>query len=230
MIWRRKAVEDQFADWVEDRWQWLDEHFPQKNPALILPTKAFFNAPSGRDHATAEAVLADVQAHYRIKDAKISLIRQPEKSEYRAQDFNLTSDVAGTFLGAETHSEITYQPELMQSPRAFIATIAHEVAHFVLRDFVDDAPGGYEEHELLTDLTVIHFGFGILALTGARDVGWQGYLSNATRAYALAVFLASHKIDPALALEQLDRFTKRLLNKAIKQHARNSAEHPSGVK
>ena len=71
----------------------------------------------------------------------------------------------------------------------FIATMAHELMHLKLAPHVEDRPGGEATHELATDLHVIAEGFGTFQLEAAEDAGWSGYLSQPTRAYALALFL-----------------------------------------
>ena len=62
MFWSRPIVSEDLKDWILDCFDWFDARFePPKTP--ILPTKAFFNAPSGTNEETAKRVLDDVKRH-----------------------------------------------------------------------------------------------------------------------------------------------------------------------
>jgi len=84
---------------------------------LILPTRAFFTVPLGRDHATAEAVFADVKRLMGLEDRSYHLYRLPEKIEeidnHNYQDITM---VAGTFEAEGNDAIISYTLEIMQVP------------------------------------------------------------------------------------------------------------------
>jgi hypothetical protein len=94
---------------------------------------------------------------------------------------------------------ITYAPDLLEDPTGLVATLAHELSHYLLAgqaDLVED-----ETHELMTDLMVAFTGLGVFGANSAFSFqqfgdafsqGWRsrgaGYLSPRSWAFALAVF------------------------------------------
>lgn len=183
---------------------------------VILPTRAFFTAPFGRDHATAEAVFADVKRLMGLEDRMYHLYRLPEKIEeidnHNYQDITM---VAGTFGVEGDDAIISYSSETMQVPLNFIATLAHELAHDLLPkpQTNDDLP----EIEMHTDFLCIVMGFGVVQALGARQAGWAGYLSNELRMFALAIFLKLRGLPIEAALNALDGNLGKKLKRAVKQ-------------
>jgi hypothetical protein len=108
-------------------------------------------------------------------------------------------DPNGTFRIEGGEAVISYAPDLIDDPMNLVATLAHEMAHYLLAaesDLVED-----ETHELMTDLTVAYVGLGVFGANSAFSFeqhgdafsqGWRsrssGYLSPRSWAFALAVF------------------------------------------
>ncbi|MEM8788254.1 MAG: hypothetical protein AAGE76_08325 [Pseudomonadota bacterium] len=210
----RPLVTEDISDWVDAAFDWFDDRFPAP-PQPILPTPDFFMAPSGRDEATARKILADVQ---RLMGAdqplEIVPIRQlPAEWRVTVHD---TADVAGTFQQADGVSVISYDPELMANPLAFINMVVHEVMHARLAGLDDDLPGGPKAVEPVTDLGCIIAGFGIFQLETADRLGWAGYLSQQTRAHALAVFLQRRGLGEEAIAGFLSSRCKKLLRRAAR--------------
>lgn len=229
MIWKRALVSDEIADWVTDRFSWLVTTLGPKtffeHTKLVLPTRSFFKTGGGTDEATASAIFDEVRAHMGVDHWPVRLTPLGTVSDDFGAATYETSQVAGTFYTPQDGpAVITYRPGLMRTPKAFIGTLAHELAHYILAPHVHTAPGGEEEHELLTDLTVIYAGLGVIDLQGARDVGWKGYLTSDTRAYALATFLRLKDLDPELATPFLDTYLKGRMKRALKQRDERADE------
>lgn len=215
MFWSKPLVSDDMSAWVEECFDWFDARFAApKDP--ILPTKAFFKAGKGQDEATARAVLEDVQ---RLLGFDLPINLEPLSKlppEYR-HSYQSLSEVAGTYQETEDGRLIHYDPEMMSRPMQFINTMVHEVMHARLAGLEDQVPGGYEAHELATDLGCIIAGFGVFQLQAADDAGWSGYLTQPTRAHALAVFLDQRGLGAEAVSSHLSGRCNRLLAKAFKQ-------------
>lgn len=213
MFWRRKLVSDELAAWTVDVFAWLIETLGPEvffhSIELVRPTRAFFATGDGTDHATAVSVFAEVRAHMRMAGWPCVLVRQDTEIDPLVGRGVLVEhgarDPGGTFCFDGEHAVITYNPELMSAPQAFIGMLAHELAHYLLAPHVEDAPGGAELHEFVTEVTAIFAGFGIFQLEAgftaqANNEGWLignlGYISSEHRAYALALFLRAKGIDP----------------------------------
>ncbi|QHQ35094.1 hypothetical protein [Algicella marina] len=229
MFWRRSLVSEEIADWVTDRFGWLVTTLGPatffEHTKLVLPTRSFFATGSGSDEATASAIFDEVRTHMGVNHWPVRLVPLGTVGEDFGAATYETSQIAGTFYTPEDGpAVITYRPGLMRTPKAFIGTLAHELAHYILAPHVHHAPGGEEEHELLTDLTVIYAGMGVIDIQGARDVGWQGYLRSDTRAYALATFLRLKDVDPDVAMPFLDTYLQRRLKRALAQRDERADE------
>ncbi|MEL6876412.1 MAG: hypothetical protein AAGM33_13165 [Pseudomonadota bacterium] len=67
----------------------------------------------------------------------------------------------------EQFAEIRYNPKHAEDPESLIATFAHELSHYLMSSANSDPPGGWEIHELTTDLTSVYLGFGIFMADSA---------------------------------------------------------------
>ena len=221
MIWRRRPlVSDDIADWTEAQFDWAEETFGADWAAarrLVLPTKAFFTAPSGRTPQVAQAIADDIARIIGMDPVPVEPIAQIDAAWRHSHE--ALSSVGGTWASDGTQYWITYDPDLMHRPTAFIALIAHEMMHARLAPVAHTLPGGAETEEPATDLHVITHGFGLFQLEGASELGWQGYLSQPTRAHALAVFLTRTGIYPREAMDRLGGANRRALARALKDLA-----------
>ena len=104
----------------------------------------------------------------------------------------------------------------MSRPLVFINTMAHEVMHARLSGHENEIPGGLEAHELATDLGCIIAGFGVFQLQAADDSGWSGYMTQPSRAYALATFLDQRRLGPEVVDAHFSARCRRYLKRALK--------------
>ena len=139
---------------------------------------------------------------------------------------------AGTFQVTGNKAVVSYGVDLIQDPRALIAVFAHELCHYLQETVPEPSPGGFRAHELMAELAVAYCGFGVFAANAAfhfeqhRDAfsqGWstkrQGYLSERTWAFAIALFLtlkghpgaARDALKPNIAqtVKQAERYLER---------------------
>ena len=63
--------------------------------------------------------------------------------------------------------EITYSPAALRDPSGFIATMAHELSHYLMATIPLEPPGGPEAKEPATDICSIFLGFGVFAANSA---------------------------------------------------------------
>lgn len=215
MFWLRPSVSDDMRSWILDCFDWFDDVFePPLSP--IVPTKAFFNAPKGRDLSTAKLVLEDVKRHMKYAGDVQIFPLNVLPVEYR-HDYQATSAVAGTFENTDSVSVIRYDPHQMDRPIGFINLIAHELMHGRLSGYENAVPGGEAAHELATDLGCIIAGFGTFQLQAADDAGWFGYMTQESRAFALAVFLERRGLGIETVTPWLSAKCTRFVRRACKE-------------
>ncbi|MEM9477901.1 MAG: hypothetical protein AAGA71_21665 [Pseudomonadota bacterium] len=203
--------------WIDTCFDWFDARFaPPELP--ILPTKEFFGAPGGTDSATARLVLEDVTRllgfERPVELHPIDMV--PAEYMHNYQDL---SSVAGTYQDIDGIAVIRYNPDDMHRPLAFINTLAHEVMHARLAGMEHEVPGGADAHELATDLGCVIAGFGVFQMQAADDAGWSGYLSQQSRAYALARFLRRRALGLEAVDGHLSQRCRKLLRRALKDLA-----------
>lgn len=204
----RTFLEPEIEAWHLETWAILKERFSAEitlsETPVVLPTTRDFPATSATGHKRAVHVFDCVRRHMQIEDWPCRLEAQRERrSGQRMAEFVFLQgedEPNGTFRiepGGEV--VITYAPDLIERPVALTATLAHELAHYLLSaeaDLVED-----ETHELMTDLTVAYTGLGVFGANAAFSFeqhgdafgqGWRtqrsGYLSPRSWAFALAVF------------------------------------------
>lgn len=107
----------------------------------------------------------------------------------------------------------------------FVGTLVHELCHIKL--IGEKRINAYDnDHEYLTDLTAVYFGFGIFLANAAfqnKRYHWgewkiekQGYLTPETIGYALALFTYLKKIKKPVWSRKIDSVTRRYFKRSLR--------------
>ncbi len=186
--------------WLLEEFDGLDKH---RGGILATPDGACFPDSDLSGDARAEELLRQVMAIADIADWPARLVMEDGEPELRAvsQMHAVTPETGwamGTFQSVEDGeggwlAEIVASRQQLGDEGALVATLAHEVSHYLLSSTKRPVPGGEDCHELLTDLAAVFLGFGIFLGNNARYghhtqgelgtqyggwyvSGWQGYL------------------------------------------------------
>lgn len=238
--WRRPPlVAAREAGWILDAYHWFLTHFGDVDHAertrLVEPIDAHFGSAADRD--VARVLFEGCKRHAGLADWDCVLeARQGEDFDLLAASivaFSGDGGPAGTYRMPDEPDgipTIAYDPKLVAEPVVLVATFAHELAHGLLDSVEAEPPGGEDFEEPMTDLAAVFLGFGIFLCNAAFDfrqdfdgqwASWRttthGYLPEDTLAFALALFLRVHAIDPAIALGHLDGNPRRYLREALEQ-------------
>ena len=221
MFWGKKqSISDDLKDWIYDSFDWAEATFGRDWSAsrkLITPTKDNFTAPSGETPEVAQQIANDIAKIIPVRQIPVAPLDMLDPElRHNYQDLG---SVAGTYQHDWDNPLISYDPALMRTPVAFINTMTHELMHARLANYVALMPGGEGAHELSTDLHCITHGFGIFALEGPAIMGWSGYMTQESRAYALAVFLDRHGIPADEAYARLNGRSAKALKRAVAEVA-----------
>ncbi|HYC98834.1 hypothetical protein [Brevundimonas sp.] len=206
----RRFLDPDVEDWHLDTWRILIERFGTevalRDTPVALPTREFFPPTEARGHDKARHIFDCVRAIMQMPEADWPCRLEPQPRRMtgeRVAEFVTIAgdqDPNGTFrIEPDGEVVISYAPDLLDDPGALVATLAHEMAHYLLAaeaDLVED-----ETHELMTDLAVVYAGLGVFGANtafrfeqhgDAFSQGWSsrssGYLSPRSWAFALAVF------------------------------------------
>jgi hypothetical protein len=222
-------------------YKWLIGEFgPLGDTPLVLPSPHFFSSIAKSD-GSVETLFDDVRRHAGMEDWPCVLEVGASDRPIEAGNAHLLrhegpSAPCGTFRiseGAEgRHGIITYDPA-MRDQAALVATFAHELGHYLMATAVSAPPGGWELHELHTDLAGVYLGFGIFLANSARsfsqfqsagEIGWssrtQGYLNEGALVTSLAIFQRLSGREPMDAAPWLKDYLRTDLKKADRALAR----------
>lgn len=214
----RYPVSTDMEEWIVESFGWAIRHrLLHGTTPLVQASRTYFPAPRGAtNEETVAGLFADLRRLLGLEAASLALAPLDVLAPEHRNPLEASS-VAGTWQGGEDAALVSYDPALIDRPLVLIATLAHELIHHVLHQVGEEAPGGEAAGELSTDLHVITTGFGLFAMGAAEQSGWHGYLSQPSRAHALAVFLRVSGHDPDLALRLLPPRSARLLRSALRR-------------
>ncbi len=207
--------------WLVETFTWLVKNvYPDywESTDLQIPSSENFSTNNLSGRALAEHLFTLVKTRSLMDNWDIVLKPAYEFSEDAGSSTHShlaikSNEAAGTFqLKAsednKLFAEITYNPSLLSAPVDFMATMAHELAHYVIAGREHDIPGGPDYHEHATDMTAIYLGWGVFLLRsssryeqysagGMDGYGYtrQGYLSANQCAFTLGLFLEAKGID-----------------------------------
>lgn len=189
--------------WTLDAWAWLMRNFGGMGriaqTPVAQPSRAFFPPSDTAGHQRALHIFACVKAGMGMADWACNLEAFKRRGgEQVSEQVFLRQDKSaplGTFQSDGESVTISYGSELIERPGDLVATLAHELSHYLVATAEEPWPGGEDAHELITEMTVAYAGFGGFAANAAFDLSGHGgrgggYLSKRTWAFALAIFLA----------------------------------------
>lgn len=232
-------IDSDELEWQLATFKWLGAEFGSVGESdLVLPTAQFFPPSQRRGGGRVEDLFASVKAAAGMSDWPCELrAGAGDRPAHVGTGLLLRHEGAsppcGTFAIDDGEGGqkvvITYNPSLADDSGALIATFAHELGHYLMSTAKSAPPGGWDLHELHTDLTAVYLGFGIFLANGARsfgqfqsggETGWssstQGYLSEGALVTATAIFQRLAGRDPLAAAPYLKPYLESDLRKAAK--------------
>jgi hypothetical protein len=247
----RLPVDEDELEFQLATFQWLGREFGPPRDALVLPTAGFFPPSPNKGAARVADLFGHVKRAAGMEDWPCELrAGAGERPAHVGTGLLLRHEGAsppcGTFqvTGADGLQKvvITYNPSLADDPTGLIATFAHELAHYLMSTAKSDPPGGWELHELHTDLAAVHLGFGLFLANSARsfaqfqsagEMGWsarsQGYLSEGALVTALAIVERLAGRDPLAAAPHLKDYLEKDLRRTVKALAKRHLDVRAAV-
>ena len=235
---RRQIVDAETAAWHVENFEWLVRQFAGNGgfdrTRLVLPRPGFFISDGETGHALALRLFAQVKNYCGMNGWDAELIADDNPAA-RQQAWSLAmvahrAHALGTFEASGNRILISYVPALLARPEQFIATMAHELAHYLLATAHAPFVCAEDEHECLTDLAAVFMGFGAFLANARFNIqtyadshiqGWQwnraGYLPEADLVFALALFLRVKGLEADAACAGLKPHLAGLLRRAMKR-------------
>ena len=248
----RLPIDEDELEWQLATFKWLQAEFGAlAGRHLVLPTRSSFPPSLRSGHGRVEDLFGHVRRAAGMDDWECEL--RPGAADRPVQvgpALLLRHEGApapcGTFqvTGEDGRPRvvITYNPALADDPTAMIATLAHELGHYLMSSAASDPPGGWELHELHTDIAAVYLGFGIFLANSARSfvqfqdattMGWssrsQGYLGEGALVTALVIFQRLAGNDPREPAPHLKEYLESDLKRAVKALDRRYSDLPAAV-
>jgi hypothetical protein len=187
-------------EWIDTSLNWLHGQFgPARLRGTVwLPTDEFFPGAYSGTRDDIRAVTLRLCAQMGVDPARVELEHFSDESDPGLSSLVplnwQSSGAAGHHRIRNGKSVIGIKDEQAAAPMALVATIAHELGHVLL--LADGRiTADRRDHEPLTDLLTVFFGFGVFAANSAfefaRDTSSYrtsrlGYLTEPMFGYALA--------------------------------------------
>ena len=218
MFWSKKykcPIDEEDQNWIVHMLRWIDEEiFELTSKQTILPTRKFFDYKFTGIEEDGQYVLDTVGKYFDVDTSEIKLKFYSEENIELDRGLVTKKEegkgTAGIYEQDEDNIRIWINEIQLKKPVHLIATMAHEMSHYVLMGIHDVTTDSEEEDEWLTDLFTIANGFGIYMgntkfefsqwQSGDGWGGWQystqGYLPQQIIAHAMAEIemLRSEKI------------------------------------
>lgn len=159
--------------WVEERLEWLAVDFEDNafnGRRIVLPTPEFFPDHYDGSEKSVRVLLDQVCAYMDVVPALVDLRFMADVGKiWLVNDAgHYLGGAAGTYEEGNRHYIIRIDKSGLHDPMGLVGTIAHELAHVRLLG-EDRIWGDVYDNELLTDLTVVHFGLGIFLANTPRN-------------------------------------------------------------
>ncbi len=159
--------------WIEERLEWLAEEFDDSafsGRRLVLPTPAFFPDSYDGTNATVRTLLDRVCGYMDVDPDIVSLeiVAAAKGIGLVNEHGHEIAEAAGTYEAGGLGPHIRIDKSGLHDPMSLVGTIAHELAHQRLLG-EGRITNKIFDNEILTDLTVVHFGLGIFLANAPRN-------------------------------------------------------------
>ncbi|WP_444957169.1 hypothetical protein [Microbulbifer sp. ZKSA002] len=239
-IFKSKSVlSKQDTEFQIATFKWLLRNFGgddfYQHATLVLPTKEYFPSKVETPEQAATETFLAVKKYAGMENWPCRLKAQEKDVDIKVAPTltiqNTPQDPLGTFeIKEDDEVIITYNPTVAHNPMQLVATLAHELAHYLTATSPEEPPGGWDNWEFVTDIAATFLGFGIFManaaftfqqFTSVDSQGWRynrsGYLSESEYIYSLAIFLKLKKIPVEKAASHLKPNLRKVLKKSINE-------------
>ncbi len=236
MFWKRKAkcpVTEEDKVWVEEKLDWFQTNFIDVcEQPTFTPTKKYFPYDFRGTEEDAEFILDILGDYFQLNTRRIYLDFYDQSHTDLGMGMSTQREskgAVGLYLQDGEENSILIEVGQLKDTTSLIATIAHELSHYLIME----EKGYYfeeTENEFLTDMAVIAYGFGIFLgnskfkfkqwSSGDGWGGWsasaQGYLPQQIIAYTMAeIQRRKNDLEPEWTTH-MERNLKSYFNKSIR--------------
>ena len=234
------------VDWLFDCYDWALQQFDAQvfrdEAVLVLPSDRFFPGRVDSAEGMANLIFDKVKAYAgvahwptRLVDARQG-VSQSQARLVIAGALRGSLGVSPEMVEDDQRLLVPYDPALINNPEAMIATLSHQLAHYLATLAKQPPPGGEENWGQVTEVLAVFLGFGLMFANSAfnvriprcgscapQPVDRQSFLSQYDTTYALAIFSVLKGIPNRAVVPHLKPALRGFYKKAVREVAANSA-------
>lgn len=242
----RPLLDDATVQWLFDCYAWALQQFDAKvfheTTQLIQPNDRFFPGRVDSVEGMANLIFDKVKAYAGVAhwptrlldgtqcriDAPVNLVLS---GPLRLSDGGTPEAVA-----EDQRLPVAYDPALVNNPEAMIASLSHQLAHYLASLGETPPPGGKENWAQGTEVLAVFLGFGLMVANSAFNVriprcgscapqpaDRQSFLSQYDITYALAIFCVLKGIPNREVVPSLKGSLRGFFKKAVREVSANRA-------
>lgn len=216
MFFKPNLPDEKFQNWCKEAISFLstklDEGSIDKIPDIVLPNDEFYPFLISSD-TYHEDMMNATKKYMGMHEWPCNLIVQEDSAfdTFANQGLEFrSSNPAGYIESDGKEIKITINERTARNSFALIATMAHELSHYLLFSIEGHDQWGHEVEEYLTDLCAIYHGFGIFlfksafietnegGIFGMSSTSRQGYMNKVEILYTMAQIMKLKNLDPML--------------------------------
>ena len=180
----RCPVNEDVREWIEESLDLLTEKLGEERlcSEVILPDEDYFPDRYEGTRECVQQLLERVCGYLAVDPVRLRLAFYQQRDPF-AKVRDASQGFAGGMIvlptpGAKAESEPPHEAVVgievsnLDDPPGLVGTMVHEVCHLVLSDA--GVMGDVANYELLTDLTTVFVGMGLLTANAAFRSGWTG--------------------------------------------------------
>lgn len=246
-LFRSKPLLDEATtQWLFDCFGWALQQFDAQvfrdESVLVLPDDRFFPGRVNSVDGMANLIFDRVKEYAGVAHWPTRLVDGRQCAALPAPKLVITGSMrgAGGVMPAEVDEaqrlQVPYDPALVNNPEAMIASLSHQLAHYLASLAQEPPPGGEQNWAQATEVLAVFLGFGVMFANSAfnvriprcgscapQPVDRQSFLSQHDITYALAIFCVLKGIPNRAVVPYLKGSLRGFYKKAVKEVSANAA-------
>jgi len=240
----KPLIDEATSQWLFDCYAWALQQFDAQlfrdKTVMVLPNDRFFPGRVDSIEGMASLIFDKVKQYAAVSHWPTRLVdsrqctAQQQAQLVIAGSLREAKGVAADDVEESQRLVIPYDPALVNNPEAMIASLSHQVAHYMAGLAETPPPGGEQSWAQATEVLAVFLGFGLMFANsafnvriqscgscGAPPVDRQSFLSQYDTTYALAIFCVLKGIPNSEVVPHLKVALRGFFKKAVKEVSGN---------
>lgn len=244
-LFKKKPLLDEATEkWLYDTYAWALHQFDAQvfrdESVLVLPNDRFFPGRANSVEAMSNLIFDKVKGYAGVAHWPTQLVdgrqcaAQPQATLVISGALRGSREVTQAEVPEEQRLQVPYDPALVNNPEAMIASLSHQLAHYLASLAEEVPPGGENNWAQTTEVLAVFLGFGLMFANsafnvrisrcgscGAPPADRQSFLSQHDITYALAIFCVLKGIPNRAVLPHLKGSLRGFYKKAATEVSAN---------